>query len=142
MFAICFFQIQLAFVYKKVASVGMERGENALILGSLPPPFFERFCSRHVEEKGDDCVLGFFCSSCGRVRVGQLQDGRCIHGAAEQRKTGRKAERFILCGGWGEGDRNWTFGRGFDVAPSSWCWGNSRLSKWQGVQASLSAKRD
>lgn len=105
--------------------------KDVLILGSLPPPFFERFCSRDVEENGEECVLGFVCWRCGRVRDCQLQDGRCIDGAVDDRSIGRKIERFILGGGWWEGDRNWAFGGGFDVAPS-WCWGNSRLSKWQG----------
>lgn len=86
-----------------------------VILGSLPPPFFERFCSRDVEENGEECVLGFVCWRCGRVRDCQLQDGRCIDGAVDDRSIGRKIERFILGGGWWEGDRNWAFGGGFEI---------------------------
>lgn len=69
-------------------------GEDVLIRGSWPGPFFARFCSR-VEDEKLDVVAGVGCSGLWAVVRGTRVDGRKV-GALNGRNTGRKGERFMV----------------------------------------------
>lgn len=67
---------------------------DVLILGSFPGPFFALFCNCAVDEK---LAVPVFCGATHVVLFCQVGDTRGIEAAALYgRKTGRKAERFIV----------------------------------------------